>query len=191
MYTLANTRAEHKRNIEPKELESWLGRKEGPQLVDVREYPEFAAGHIVGARILPLSDLERRSVELDRTRPVVCVCRSGKRSAQAVDALTALGFTQVHELDGGMEGWKQANLPLEKEAHAPWSLERQVRLTAGLLVLTGLGFSLIWPLAVGLSWFVGVGLVFAAATDWCGMGLLLAKLPWNRPSGKSGATSRV
>ena len=71
-------------------------------------------------------------------------------------------------------------LPLEKEAHAPWALERQVRLVAGLLILLGLGLSLVWPMAIALAWFVPLGLVFAALTDSCMMGMLLAKLPWNR-----------
>ena len=76
--------------------------------------------------------------------------------------------------------WEQAGLPLEKEPHAPWALERQVRLVAGLLILLGLGLSHVWPVAIVLAWFVPLGLVFAALTDSCMMGMLLAKLPWNR-----------
>ena len=185
MTTLTNTLTEHKRNLVPEELQSQLARADRPQLVDVREHPEFAAGRIAGARLLPLGELERRVAELDRSRPVVCVCRSGRRSAQAAEKLVALGFSRVHQLDGGLLAWEQAGLPVEKDAHAPWALERQVRFAAGLLVLAGLGLSLIWPVAVALSWFVGAGLVFAAVTDWCGMGLLLAKLPWNRSPGNS------
>jgi rhodanese-related sulfurtransferase len=153
---------------------------ECPQLVDVREHAEFAAGRIAGARLLPLGELQRRLAELDRTRPVVCVCRSGSRSRKGAEKLEALGFTNVQHLDGGLMAWEQAGLPIEKNESAPWALERQVRLAAGLLVLAGLGMSHIWPVAIGLSWFVGAGLTFAAVTDWCGMGLLLAKMPWNR-----------
>jgi rhodanese-related sulfurtransferase len=181
MTTLTNIAAEHKRNVAPAELQSQIARGERPQLVDVREHPEFAAGRIAGARLLPLGELERRAAGLDRTRPVVCLCRSGKRSAQAAERLVALGFPHVQQLEGGLVAWEQAGLPVEKDAHAPWALERQVRFAAGLLMLAGLGLGLIWPVAVALSWFVGVGLVFAAVTDWCGMGLLLAKMPWNRP----------
>jgi rhodanese-related sulfurtransferase len=191
MTTLANTSTEHKRNLAPAELQSRLARGERPQLVDVREHPEFAAGRIAGARLLPLGELERRVAELDRTRPVVCVCRSGKRSAQAAEKLATLGFTGVQQLEGGLLAWEQAGLPVERDARAPWALERQVRFAAGLLVLAGLGLSLIWPIAVALSWFVGAGLVFAAATDWCGMGLLLAKMPWNRPSQNCGGTCQA
>ena len=76
--------------------------------------------------------------------------------------------------------WEQAGLPLEKEAHAPWALERQVRLVAGLLTVLGLGLSLVWPAAIVLAWLIPLGLIFAAVTDSCTMGMLLAKLPWNR-----------
>jgi rhodanese-related sulfurtransferase len=110
----------------------------------------------------------------------------------------ALGFDQVQQLDGGLTAWEQAGFPLEKDDRAPWALERhelgttvQVRLAAGLLVLAGLSLSLVWPSAIGLSRFVGAGLLFAAVRDWCGMGLLLAKMPWNRPTPGSGPTCRV
>jgi hypothetical protein len=108
-----------------------------------------------------------------------------------MEKLAALGFDEVHQLDGGLTAWEQAGFPLEKDEGAPWALERQVRFAAGLLVLTGLGLSLVWPPAIGLSWFVATGLVFAGVTDWCGMGLLLAKMPWNRPARGSGTTHRV
>jgi rhodanese-related sulfurtransferase len=188
MNDLTDIRRELKRNLNPAELAALLGSDARAQLVDVREHPEFAAGRIAGARRLPLGEVERRAGELDRSRPVVCVCRSGKRSAQAVEKLAALGFTRIQQLDGGLMEWERAGLPLERDAHAPWALERQVRLTAGLLVLAGLGSSLLWPPATALSWFVGAGLVFAAITDWCGMGLLLATMPWNRPAKECGRT---
>jgi rhodanese-related sulfurtransferase len=173
--------------LTPAELRARLDRAETVQLVDVREHPEFAAGRIAGSRLIPLGELERRAGEISRDHPVICICRSGRRATQAAGKLAALGLTNVARLEGGLLAWEQARLPLEKDANPPWALERQVRFTAGLLVLLGLGLSLIWPPTIGLSWFVGAGLVFAAVTDWCGMGLLLAKMPWNRPA-KSCAT---
>jgi rhodanese-related sulfurtransferase len=182
MDILTNTLTERRGDPAPAELNVRLAGGDGVQLVDVRGPGEYASGRIGGARLLPLEELERRAGELDRARPVVCVCRSGKRSVQAVGKLKALGFERVEQLAGGMQAWEQAGLPVEKDAGAPWALERQVRFAAGLLVLTGLGLSLVWPAAVALAWLVGAGLVFAAVTDWCGMGLLLAKMPWNRPA---------
>lgn len=166
-------------------LQARLASGERLQVIDVREYPEFAAGRIGCARLLPLAELEHRVHELDRSVPVVCVCRSGKRSAEAAAKLVALGFSNVGQLDGGITAWQQAGLPLTRDARVPWSLERQVRLAAGALILIGLALSLKWPWAIALSWLVGGGLVFAALTDWCGMALLLAKAPWNKPQAGS------
>ena len=164
----------------PRELNAALATPAPPLLLDVREYPEFAAGHLKGARLIPLGEIKRRAGELPKDQPIVAMCRTGRRSAEAAATLARLGFTNVNQLAGGVMSWEQAGLPLEKEARAPWALERQVRLVAGLLTLLGLGLSLVWPMAIALAWFVPLGLVFAALTDSCMMGMLLAKLPWNR-----------
>ena len=91
------------------------------------------------------------------------------------------GFTDVHVVDGGMLAWTGADLPVIKGESKTWSLERQVRFTAGLIVLTGtvLGF-LVTPFLFVVSGFIGAGLIFSAATDTCGMGMVLARMPWNR-----------
>ena len=163
----------------PRELQSALAAPAPPLLLDVREYPEFAAGHLKGARLIPLGEIEQRAGELPKDQLIVAMCRTGRRSAEAAATLARLGFTNVTQLTGGVTAWEQAGLPLEKEAHAPWALERQVRLVAGLLILLGFGLSHIWPVAIVLAWFVPLGLIFAALTDSCMMGMLLAKLPWN------------
>ena len=87
----------------------------------------------------------------------------------------------MHVVEGGTQAWVAAGLPVVKGSKSAISIERQVRIGAGILVLTGviLG-SLIHPAFFGLSAFIGAGLVFAGVTNWCGMGLLLAKAPWNR-----------
>jgi rhodanese-related sulfurtransferase len=150
-------------------------------LVDVREYAESAGGRVSGAKLLPLGELEKRQTELDHTKPVYVMCRTGRRSGEAQKKLKALGFTNVINVAGGFEAWKKENLPFERDENASWSLERQVRFVAGLLVLTGVLLSIfVHPYFIGLSGFVGAGLTFAGATDWCGMGLLLAKMPWNK-----------
>lgn len=167
--------------LAPADLRRRLEAGEPLQLVDVREEAEFAGGRLADARLLPLAQLGRRAAELDRARPVVLVCRSGRRSEQARESLAALGFPQVACLDGGLMAWDAAGLPVERDAHAPWAIERQVRIAAGALVLLGVGLGfLMHPGFFGISAFVGAGLVFAGLTDWCGMGLLMAKAPWNR-----------
>jgi len=155
--------------------------KEELHLIDVREYAEFAGGRIAGAKLLPLGELERRHAELDHTKPIYVMCRTGRRSGEAQKKLESLGFTNVVNVAGGFEAWKKEDLPFERDENAPWSLERQVRFTAGLLVFTGsLLTILVHPYFIALPAFVGAGLAFAGATDWCGMAMLLAKMPWNR-----------
>lgn len=150
-------------------------------LVDVRERVEFAGGRVRGAKLVPLNELEQRHSELDHSKPVYLMCRTGRRSAEAQRKLQALGFSNVVNVTGGIEAWKKAKLPLERDEHAPWSIERQVRFTAGLLVLAGVVLSLfVHPYFLALSGLVGFGLAFTATIDWCGMGMLIAKMPWNR-----------
>lgn len=166
--------------VSPRELQGQLERGECV-LVDVREGVEWSQGHVDGCRHVPLGELGERCGELPEDGRVVLMCASGKRSAKAADLLREQGHANVVELEGGMQSWESAGLEVVRPESAPWPLERQVRLAAGLLVVAGLAVGLVWPPAVFLSWFVGAGLVFAALTDWCGMGLLLAKAPWNRP----------
>jgi sulfur dioxygenase len=85
------------------------------QIVDVREADEFEGplGHVQGARLMPMNDLPARMGELDRTRPVVAVCRSGTRSAQAAVLLGKAGFAQVANLAGGMLRWRAAGYPVK------------------------------------------------------------------------------
>jgi rhodanese-related sulfurtransferase len=154
--------------------------KENTTLIDVREYAEFAGGRVNGAKLIPLGEIEKRHREIDHTQTVYVMCRSGRRSSEAQNRLKKLGFQNVVNVKGGFDEWKKENLPFEKDENAPWSIERQVRFAAGILVLTGVILSLaIHPFFIGISAFVGAGLTFAGATDWCGMGLLLAKMPWN------------
>ena len=150
-------------------------------LVDVREQMEFAGGRVSGANLIPLGELEERHEELDHSKPIYVMCRTGRRSAEAQSKLLALGFTNVVNVVGGIEAWKKEQLPVERDEHAPWSIERQVRFTAGVLILTGVLLSLfVHPYFVALSGLIGFGLAFTAAIDWCGMGLLIAKMPWNK-----------
>ena len=149
-------------------------------LVDVREYAEFAGGRIEGAKLLPLGELEKRHSELDHSKPIYVMCRTGNRSGQAQKKLKNLGFENVINVSGGFEAWKKEDLPFERDEKAPWALERQVRFVAGMLVLIGFLLSFIHPYFIGISAFVGAGLTFSAVTDTCTMGLILAKMPWNK-----------
>ena len=109
------------------------------------------------------------------------MCRSGNRAKQAADKLLKKGFTDIHVVEGGMVAWAGANLPVVKGDSKVWSLERQVRFAAVGFVLTGVLLSVfVTPYFILLSAFVGAGLMFSALTDTCGMGMILARMPWNK-----------
>jgi rhodanese-related sulfurtransferase len=120
-------------------------------------------------------------LQLQKDQPVYLLCRSGQRATKAAEKFSREGFSQSIIVEGGTLAWIEANLPVTRSSVKIISLERQVRIVAGSLVL--IGVLLGWFVQrgfFGLSAFVGAGLVFAGITDFCGMGLLLAKLPWNK-----------
>jgi rhodanese-related sulfurtransferase len=167
--------------IEAKELSAEQGKV---KLIDVRTPAEFGEMHIEGSELMPLDRLEPERV---KGEACVVICRSGKRAAQAMEKLKAAGCEQLRVLEGGVLAWEAAGLPL-KRGKAVLSLERQVRIAAGLLVLCGviLGAS-VHSGFYGIAAFVGAGLTFAGLTDWCGMAMLLAKAPWNQRAGECGS----
>ncbi len=151
------------------------------QVIDVREFSEFHSERIADAQLMPLSNFEKHADEIDHSKPVYIMCRSGNRAKQAAEKLTNKGFTDIHVIQGGMAAWAGANLPIIRGESKVWSLERQVRFAAGLFILTGIvlgGF--VSPYFYLISAFVGGGLVFSAATDTCAMGMVLARMPWNK-----------
>lgn len=150
------------------------------RLIDVREYPEFAAGHIEGSELVPLGTLERASDGWDRSEPLTLICRSGRRAEQGREILAGKGFTSVKVLDGGVEAWAVGGKPLTVAARKPWSMERQVRVTAGSLVLLFCGLGLfVWAKFFIGAGLVGAGLVYAGVSDNCMMASVLGRLPWN------------
>lgn len=152
------------------------------QLVDVRSPSEFATGHIPGAVNIPMDQIESRLADLLPNAALVLVCQMGQRARLTAELLEPCR-RQIAVLDGGTSAWIQAGLPTVANVKTRWSLERQVRLGAGLLVLTGATLALILnPNWLFLSAFVGLGLTFAGFTDICPMAEFLRKLPWNSQS---------
>jgi len=159
--------------------------------LDVRTPVEYDEAHIAGSVLHPLTDLDADKVrDLANGHPAcVVICRSGNRAKQAAEKLAAAGIASVHVLDGGVMAWESAGQPLNR-GKAAMSLERQVRIAAGALVFIGalLGY-FVNPAWIALSGFVGAGLVFAGITDTCGMGMLIARMPWNTRRSASCATA--
>lgn len=153
-------------------------------LIDVRTPVEFRELHAVGARNVPLSSLDPHAVMRSRngtaSDPLYVICGSGNRSSKACQQFLAAGYSNVVNVDGGTKAWDAAGLPVVRGKKA-MSLERQVRIAAGFLVLLGcVAGWLVHPYFIGLSAFVGAGLMFAGITDTCAMGMLIAKMPWNQ-----------
>lgn len=162
-------------------LQSFLAEGRQGLLIDVRSASEFATGHIPGAIHLPLEQVESRVDDLDASLPIILICKSGQRARMAA-ALVKPCRPEAKVLDGGTDAWREAGLPLVVSCNTRWSLERQVRLGAGLLALAGavlaVTISARW---IYLAGFIGLGLTFAGLTDFCPMGMLLSKMPWNGP----------
>jgi rhodanese-related sulfurtransferase len=150
--------------------------------VDVRTPAEYTERHIEWAVSHPFSRLDPESVKslTGGKRPCIVVCLSGNRATRAAEKLSQAGLSAVHVLDGGIERWETAGLPVVR-GRKTMSLERQVRIAAGTLVFIGTVLGLTVNAGFfALPAFVGAGLVFAGVTDTCGMGMLLAKMPWNQ-----------
>jgi rhodanese-related sulfurtransferase len=148
------------------------------KLIDVRSNAEFAVGHIPGAINVPMEQLQMRMADVG-SGPVVLVCEAGARAAVVAGWLESRQPVSV--LSGGTAAWRNAKLPLVACAPCRWTLERQVRLAAGLIVFAATLLSvLVSAKWVYLAMFVGAGLAFAGATNICGMAVVLARMPWTR-----------
>jgi rhodanese-related sulfurtransferase len=172
-------------NISPKELSQKQAGGERIDLIDVRTPVEFREIHVDFARNVPLDRLDPASLKEQRgstDEPLYVTCRTGNRAKQAIEKLHAAGVENVVNVEGGMVQWEADGLPVVR-GKKTISLERQIRIAAGTLVFLGamLGY-FVNPAWIFLSAFVGAGLVFAGVTDTCGMGLMLARMPWNQVS---------
>lgn len=166
--------------ISPQEAKDLL--EQGAILVDIREPDEHARERIAGAHSLPLSALEAADLNAHRGRLVVFHCKSGMRTAANAPRLAAKAEAcEAYIVDGGLDAWRRAGLPVVTDRRQPLELQRQVQIAAGSLALFGtlLGlFASPWFFAVPL--FVGAGLTTAGVTGFCGMARLLVRMPWNR-----------
>ena len=149
-------------------------------LMDVRTPAEFGGVHAERAVNYPMESLDVEEIPFSKEEEIHVICQSGGRSMKVCQKLEGGGFTNVVNVEGGTSAWQSAGLPVV-EGKKMMSLERQVRIAAGSLVVIGtIVGQFVHPGGFGLSAFVGAGLVFAGVTDTCGMGMMIAKMPWNR-----------
>jgi rhodanese-related sulfurtransferase len=174
-------------NISPGELFQLQNQGDKIDLIDVRTAAEYNSGHIPGAMLLSLDDINDHNLEHQLGAPqkrgdlpVYITCQSGFRAQQAADQFLQHGYSQLVLIEGGTEAWEKAGLPM-KRCSKVISLERQVQIAIGTLLLLKVffGFTLheLFFLAGAL---IGAGLILAGVTRWCGLARLLAMMPWNR-----------
>lgn len=153
-------------------------------LIDVRMPTEFREVHAERAKNVPLDSLNPQTIAASCNgrsgEPLYLICRSGNRSGQACKKFVDAGIENVVNVDGGTTAWVAAGLPVVRGKKA-FPLMQQVQIAAGFLVVLGvvLGY-FVHPYFVGLSGFVGAGLMFAGCTGLCPMASFIAKMPWNQ-----------
>ena len=168
--------------IAPRDLHALREGGAAPFVLDVRTPLEFESERLEGSHLIPLDVLTQRADEIPEGTDVVVVCRTGVRATIAAETLARSG-RRARVLDGGVQAWRRAKLPL-REGRKRIPVDRQVQMIAGSMVLTGvlLG-AFVNPWFLLLAGFFGAGLTFAGASGYCGLAMVLFKMPWNRTSG--------
>jgi rhodanese-related sulfurtransferase len=168
------------KNLSVQQSAELLSQKNSIPLIDVRTPAEYGSIHANGAVNHPMESLDIEKIPFSKEQEIHVICQSGGRSMKVSQKLEAAGFTNIVNIEEGTSAWHAAGLPVV-EGKKVMSLERQVRIAAGSLVVIGAAVGqFVHPGGFALSAFIGAGLVFAGVTDTCGMGMMIAKMPWNR-----------
>jgi rhodanese-related sulfurtransferase len=148
--------------------------------IDVRTGGEYKGSHISGVQNVPLSDIDKQAQRLGQYEEIYVSCHNGMRTKQAVKKLQSHGLNAI-PVEGGIVAWRKAGFPLAEGKGGAISVMRQVQIIFGLLALSGLLLSqFVHPAFIGLTYFVGIGLLIAGSTGWCGFAMVLDVLPWNK-----------
>jgi rhodanese-related sulfurtransferase len=171
--------------VAPGEAAAWLASGEAI-LIDVREPDEFRSGHIACAASLPLASVGNlfSAMQVPAGRKVIFQCQKGSRGEAACGVVKqVVPGHDFYNLEGGLSGWKDAGLPVvgERPGTAAPSLFRQVQIVVGTIVAASVlaGFAG-WQAGFVIAGLVGTMLAIAGITGWCGMVMLLSKMPWNK-----------
>ena len=173
--------------ISPQQLHGMSVEGKKINLIDVRTTAEYRAGHVAGAKLIPLDKFNtdilaetEGHADRDYKKPVYLTCHSGERAQQAAQRLIDAGYQNVALLEGGTLAWQKAGLPVNRCGNAI-SLERQVQITIGVLLVLKVIFGFtVNELFFAAIPFIGAGLIFAGITNWCGLSRLIAAMPWNQ-----------
>jgi len=180
-------------SIHPRELQRRLAAGQPGHLLDVRTPGEYAAAHVPGANLIPLDELDAADFGRQLVgdgKPVYVLCQSGGRARRAIEKLTRGGVPGCVLVEGGTQAWIDAGLPVSRGESRVLPLMRQVQITVGFLSAAGALLALtVNPRFALIPLIIGCGLLFAGLTGFCGLAVLLAKMPWNKTtSGNPAAT---
>ena len=169
------------KSVDVSTLKSWMDKGE-VFLIDVREPFEHASKNIPQANLIPMNSLDNCDLARFSGKKVVVHCKSGNRSSRACQKLSEMApQLEIYNLQGGIEAWQTANLPIQSSGKEVISVDRQVQMTVGSLVLIS-SLLAYWlsPLFLLLTGFFGAGLIYAGVSGTCKMATMLSKMPWNR-----------
>jgi len=173
-----------KNTVTVQELQRRISSAQSVFLLDVRSPVEYSAAHISGTKLIPLDELNPRSFEQERgadSTPVYVICQSGGRAKRAVEMLQGEGVKECVLLEGGIQAWMDAGLPVVRGESRVLPLMRQVQIVVGLISASGALLALVVnPRFAIIPLLTGCGLLFAGITGFCGLAVLLARMPWNK-----------
>ena len=181
-------------SISPRELHLSLVEGSDPEILDVRTPAEYAAEHIPGARLVPLDELDASAFLKQRgpdNKPLYVLCQSGGRAGRAIAMFRRAGFYGCVLIEGGIQAWIDGGLPVNRGESKVLPLMRQVQITVGLVSAIGAALAVtVNPLFALVPLVTGFGLFIAGLTGFCGLALVLAKMPWNnKTEGKANSNS--
>ena len=179
-------------SVTAQELQRRMAAGQAACLLDVRTPGEYAAAHVPGTKLIPLDELDATAFCRERNgdcSPVYVLCQSGGRARRAIEKLERAGVHNCVLVEGGTQAWIDAGLPINRGQSRVLPLMRQVQITVGFLVAVGGLLALtVNRLFAIIPLIVGSGLLFAGLTGFCGLALLLAKMPWNKTSNCNSAS---
>jgi len=178
------TTTQSRNSISPRELSRRLAAGGAGELLDVRTPGEFATAHVPGAKLMPLDELDCADFakqQGDAGRPVYVLCQSGGRARRAIEKFQRAGFDGCVLVEGGTQAWIDAGLPVNRGESKVMPLMRQVQIAVGSISAIGAALALLVnPKFALIPLATGCGLLFAGVTGFCGLALVLAKMPWNQ-----------
>ncbi len=173
-------------SVTAQELQRRMAAGQAAYLLDVRTAGEYAAAHVPGTTLIPLDELDAAAFCRERNgdgSPVYVLCQSGGRARRAIEKLECAGVHGCVLVEGGTQAWIDAGLPVNRGQSRVLPLMRQVQITVGFLSAGGALLALtVNKLFAIIPLIIGSGLLFAGLTGFCGLALVLAKMPWNKTS---------